>query len=69
MSFLRQADFAGKKVSAFCTHEGGVGKFFQHFKKQAQKAFVLEGLDLYKPQHAGKGEVDKALDSWLRKLC
>ena len=68
MCFLTQADFAGKKVSAFCTHEGGVGKFFPHFKEQAKNAVVLEGLDLYKPRQAGEGEVDKALDSWLGKL-
>jgi len=68
MSFLRQADFAGKRVSAFCTHEGGVGKFFPHFKEQAKNAVVLEGLDLYKPGQAEEGEVDKALDSWLSKL-
>lgn len=68
MSFLRQADFAGKKVSAFCTNEGGIGKFFPDFKEQAKNAVVLEGLDLYKPRQAGKGEVDKALDTWLGKL-
>jgi flavodoxin len=68
MSFLRQADFAGKRVSAFCTHEGGIGKYFPHFKEQAKNAVVLEGLDLYKPRQARKGEVDKALDSWLGKL-
>ena len=68
MSFLRQADFAGKKVSAFCTHEGGIGKYFPHFKEQAKNAVVLEGLDLYKPRQARKGEVDKALDTWLGKL-
>jgi len=68
MSFLRQADFAGRKVSTFCTHEGRIGKFFPHFKEQAKNAVVLEGLDLYKPRQARKGEVDKALDSWLSKL-
>jgi flavodoxin len=68
MSFLKQADFAGKKVSAFCTHEGGIGKYFPHFKEQARNAVVLEGLDLYKPRQARKGEVDKALDTWLGKL-
>jgi flavodoxin len=68
MSFLRLADFAGKNVAAFCTHEGGVGKFFPHFKKQVLNAFVLDGLDLYKPQHTIKGEVDKSLASWLDKL-
>ena len=68
MSFLKQADFAGKIVSAFCTHEGGIGKFFWHFKEQAKNADVLEGLDLFKPRQAREGQVDKALDSWLSKL-
>jgi len=62
MQFLTQADFAGKKVSAFCTHEGGAGKIFQHFKEQAKNAVVLEGIDLYKPRQARKGEIDKTLD-------
>ncbi len=68
MSFLTRADFAGKKVSAFCTHEGGVGKFFPHFKEQAKNAVVFEGLDLCKPRQAEKGEVSKALELWLNKL-
>jgi len=68
MRFLTQADFAGKKVSAFCTHEGGVGKFFPHFQEQAKNGVVLEGLDLYKPRQAEEGEVSKALDLWLGKL-
>jgi flavodoxin len=68
MRFLTQANFAGKKVSAFCTHEGGVGQFFPHFKEQAKNAIVLEGLDLYKPRQAEEGEVSKALDLWLGKL-
>ncbi len=68
MSFLRQADFKGKRVSAFCTHEGGIGKYFPHFKEQAKNAVVLEGIDLYKPKQARKGEVDKALDAWLATL-
>ena len=68
MSFLKQADFAGKKVSAFCTHEGGIGKYFPHFKEQAKNAVVLEGLYLYKPKQTKKGEVDKALDTWLGNL-
>ena len=69
MSFLKNADFSDKKVSAFCTHEGGIGKIFSHFKEQARNAVVLDGLELYKPKQAGKGKVDKALDSWLSKLA
>jgi flavodoxin len=67
-SFLKQADFAGKKVAAFCSHEGGVGTFMLYFKENAKNAVVLEGLDLYKPRQAREGQVDKALDSWLNKL-
>jgi flavodoxin len=65
MSFLKQADFAGTRVSAFCTHEGGVGKFLPHFQQQAQNAVVFEGLDLYM---ARQGEFSKALDLWIVKL-
>jgi flavodoxin len=68
MRFLTQADFAGKEVSAFCTHEGGIGKFSPHFKEQAKNAVVLDGLEFYKPQQAEKGDVNRALDLWLSKL-
>lgn len=67
MSFLTQADFAGRTVAAFCTHEGGLGKTFPNFKQQAKNARVLDGLDLFKPQ-TRKGDADKALDSWLGRL-
>ena len=67
MSFLRLADFASKRVAAFCTHEGGIGKIFPHFKQQARNAVVLEGLELYEPQ-ISTAETDKALDSWLGRL-
>lgn len=68
MSFLKQADFKGKKVAAFCTHEGGLTRYFADFKEQARNAVVLEGIDFYKPKQARKGEVDKALDTWLVRL-
>jgi len=67
MRFLRQADFAGRKVAVFCTHEGGPGKIFPHFKEQAKNGVVLEGIDFYKPRQNRKGEVEKALDSWLKQ--
>ncbi len=67
MSFLRQADFAGKKTAAFCTHGGGIGQYFPHFKEQAKNAIVLEGLPL-RGSNAGNAATDKALDAWLAKL-
>ena len=67
MQFLAQADFAGKKTAAFCTHGGGVGQYFPHFKEQAQNAVVLEGLALWGNQ-VKDAATDKALDAWLAKL-
>jgi len=67
MQFLQQADFAGKKVAAFCTHGGGVGHYFPHFKEQARNAVVLEGLPLW-GNKAGDASTDKALDDWLATL-
>ncbi len=67
MHFLQQADFAGKKVAAFCTHGGGVGHYFPHFKEQARNAVVLEGLSLW-GNKAGDASTDKALDDWLATL-
>ncbi len=68
MSFLKQADFAGRKAAAFCTHEGGPGKTLSDFGKQAKNALVLEGIELHSPKRTRKGDVDRALDAWLGKL-
>ena len=67
MQFLDQADFAGKKTAAFCTHAGGVGMYFPHFKEQAKNAIVLEGLSLL-GNTADEASTDKAIDAWLAKL-
>ena len=69
MSFLKQANLNGKTVAVFCTHEGGLGKTFPDFRKQAGKAIVLDGFELYKPQQEDEGDVDKKLDAWLVKLA
>lgn len=66
MKLLEEVDFQGKRVSAFCTHEGATGKFFPHFKEQAKNAVVLDGIDLFKPNR--DGSVDAKLDAWLESL-
>ncbi len=68
MKFLEQADFAGKKTAAFCTHEGGVGTYFEDFQKQAKNAHVLPGIDLFSPNRRGSANAEKACDAWLSSL-
>lgn len=67
MQFLKQADFSGKKAAAFCTHAGGIGQFFPHFREQAKSAHVLDGLSLWGTR-VRDGETDLAIDDWLAKL-
>lgn len=68
MSFLKQTSLDGKNVAVFCTHEGGLGKTFPDFSKQAGKAIVLDGFDIYKPKQEDEADVDKKLDDWLIRL-
>lgn len=67
-SFLQQADFAGKKVAPFVTHDGAVGDYFEYFRKNARNAVVLEGLDLYRPFKNSPEALEKKLQNWLNKL-
>ena len=68
-SFLKQADFKGKKMAAFSTHGGGLGKTFSDMKAQAKNAvFIDGGLDFYKPRQDSEERVDQAIDEWLANV-
>lgn len=68
LSFLRDADFAGRRVAAFCTHEKGSGAFFQNFKSRAHNAQVLGGLRLNMCHYDCGSAMSAVLDSWLHTL-
>lgn len=68
MKLLEDVDFKGKKTAFFCTHEGGVGRTFPHFKEQAKNAVVLDGLDLFRPNRTDQAELGGKLDAWLESL-
>lgn len=68
MAFLQQADFAGRKVAAFCTHAGEAGEYFPNFQSQAGNAVALDGLGLHFSKYKGGNVLDKTLDTWLMEL-
>lgn len=68
MSFLREADFAGRHVAPFCIHEDGAGVYFMEFKKQARNALLLDGMDLRISRRYCEVESGNAFDAWLAKL-
>ena len=68
MSFLRGVDFAGGKVAAFCTHEGGVGSYFADFRNQAENADLLGDLAIHLPKRKRASDIDGTLDAWLSGL-
>ena len=67
MQFLSKTDFAGLPVAPFCTHLGGPGRYFAHFRQQAVNARVLEGTDFYDPLK-NEGSTLEKLDAWINKL-
>lgn len=67
MQFLSKTDFGGLSVAPFCTHLGGPGRYFDHFRQQAVNARVLEGIDFYNPLK-NEGSTPEKLDAWVHKL-
>ena len=67
-SFLQQADFAGKKVAPFMTHDGGKGDYFKYFRENARNAVVLDGLDFYRPFNESDAALHDKIQHWLNKL-
>ncbi len=69
VSFLRQADFAGKQAAVFATHMGWLRDTLSDFGKQARNARVLEGIALQDVEHTGQPDLDERLDAWLKKTA
>lgn len=65
-TFLESANWSGKEIVPFCTHEGsGLGRSVGDIRKLCQGASVLDGLAIR------GGSVHKAqseVSAWLKKL-
>lgn len=68
MAFLRDADFAGRRVASFCTHEGDAGTYFKDFQSRVRNARVTAGLELDISRHNYGPVISSRLDAWLHKL-
>lgn len=68
-TFLSQADFKGKRVAGFCTHEGDLGNYLGDFARLVNNGMVREGTDFLKPGSMKRGELDQRLDAWLKSLA
>ena len=67
MRFLSETDFVGAMLAPFCTHQGGPGHYFAHFRQQARNARLLEGIDFYSPAK-NRETTARKMDEWLVKL-
>ena len=65
MRFLSESDFSGRQVAPFCTHQGGVGRYFAHFAEQVRNGETLEGLEMYSPTMSITTE--RQIVAWLKK--
>ena len=61
-TFLEHADFSGKVIKPFCTHEGsGMGNSVQDIQKLCPKAHVEKGLAIYGSRAK---QSQKELEQW-----
>lgn len=67
-SFLKKADFAGKKVYPWVTFYDHDEKYLSDLKKQAKNAQVQSLLELTMGILNNKGALNKAIDNWLARI-
>lgn len=67
-SVLQQADFAGKKVAPFVTHDGGMGDYWQYFEQNVNNGVVLKGIDFYRAHNETTQALEQKLGNWLETL-
>ena len=62
-TFLESADFSGKKILPFCTHEGsGMGRSENDIKKLCPEANVVKGLAI---NGSACNRAEENLKQWL----
>lgn len=66
--FLETGRFEQQKGRRILHIRGWPRQHFPDFKKQAGKAVVPGGFDIYKPQQESENEAGKSLDNWLEKM-
>ena len=65
-TFLESADFSGKTIVPFCTHEGsGIGYSEQDLQKLCPGAILITGIAIRGGRVA---TADKQLEEWLGKM-
>lgn len=69
VSFLRQADFAGKRTAAFATHMGWLRNTLPDLGKPARNAHILEGIALQDVENIDQPELNDRLDAWVKRLA
>ena len=63
-TFLEGADFSGKIIRPFCTHEGsGMGHSEADIKKACPAAKVERGLAI---RGGSVGHADREIESWVK---
>lgn len=68
LSFLSTCDFKGKTVVPFATHGGNPGDFFSDFRKNAQKANIIDGMDFRKVSKENQNILNEKISNWLDNL-
>ena len=66
LTFLESADFSGKTIVPFCTHEGsGFGMSERYIRQSCPKAKILSGLAI---RGGKRDQADAEIRKWLKSL-
>jgi flavodoxin len=59
---IRNVDFSGKEILLFCTHKGGKGKTFKHFRDRLKDSKILGEKDF---QDVSNNDPMKEVSEWI----
>ena len=68
LSFLKQVDFANKKVVPFSTQGSNIGTYFEDFAKTIKNAELLQSAQFNNLPKKYDAEVDNKISVWLNEL-
>lgn len=68
IAFCNGADFAGKKVAPFCTHEGVLGEYFQDFTRLVKDGDIQPGFEINVASQSAQCLKDGSVEAWLDRI-
>lgn len=64
---LKENDFSGKRISLFCTHDGGVGSTLSSMAKKTGNAEIVKTIEIISSNCRNESILSRLLHDWIKE--